>query len=338
VQTYHDMHEEIVVQKMHQVTPPRSGGAFADKSCGNPQCRKGNCCQPRHNTVGFCSATQTAKINDDAEGNFAPRMLTERSEQNKLFADPLLLTERSEQSEQPSEQSVQSERSIPISSRTPSPPRQIAARTPSPPTVLGTQEDPLASNAEPLHWNMMRWQVDNDAAAEEALIHYGSAVTQDDREAYTDRRRQDMSVMKNDYSRQHEQKILRERLEEQRQRRIFSDLQQPDNKRKLRIPVNSLDAQLHRYAPVPMGLPHTSEEWLAECNKHEKNEKAEKSEEMRTIDVVSPKHNNNDEYYFEGTRLFQVQKTNESYDREDRDLAASLRRNAAAAAATAAKK
>jgi hypothetical protein len=152
----------------------------------------------------------------------------------------------------------------------------------------------FASNAEPLHWNMMRWQVNNDAAAEEALIHYCSTVTQDDRNAYKDRQRQDMSVMKNDCSRQHEQKILRERLEEQRQRRIFSDLQQPDNQRKLRIPVNSLDAQLHRYAPVPMGLPHTSEEWLAESTNHEKNEETEKSEEMRTIDVVSPKHDKND--------------------------------------------
>jgi hypothetical protein len=158
VQTYHNMHEEIVVQKMHQVTPLRSGGAFADKLCGNPQCRKGNCRQPRHDTVGFCSATQTAKINDDAEGNIAPRMLTERSEQSKLFADPLLLTKRSKQSEQseqpseqPSKQSEQSKRSIPISSRTPSPPRQIAARTPLPPTVLGPQKDPFASNAEPLH-------------------------------------------------------------------------------------------------------------------------------------------------------------------------------------------
>jgi hypothetical protein len=127
--------------------------------------------------------------------------------------------------------------------------------------------------------------------------------------------------MKNEYSRQHEQRILCERLEEQRQRRIISGLQQADNKRKLRklhAPVNSLDAQLKRYAPVPMGLPHTSEEWLAESNKHEKNEEAEKSEEMRTIDVVSPKHDKNDEYYFEGTQLFQVQKTNKSYDREDR--------------------
>jgi hypothetical protein len=131
--------------------------------------------------------------------------------------------------------------------------------------------------------------------------------------------------MKNDYSRQHEQKILRERLEEQRQRRIFSDLQQPDNKRKLRLPVNS---QLRRYTTVPMGLPLTSEDWLSKSAKWH-----EKSEEKRTIDVVSPKHDKTDEYYFEGSRLFQVQRTDQSYDREDRDLAPSLRRNAAAAAA-----
>jgi hypothetical protein len=75
VQTYHDMHQEIVVQKMHQITPPR--GAFIDKSkpCGNPQCNKGNFRRPRHNTVGlsnavgFSSATQSATIIDAAENN-----------------------------------------------------------------------------------------------------------------------------------------------------------------------------------------------------------------------------------------------------------------------------
>jgi hypothetical protein len=222
---------------------------------------------------------------------------------------------------------------IPMSSRTPSPPRQIAARRPSPPTVIGPQNNPFASNADPLHIHMMRWQVDNNAAAENSLIHYSSAVTQEDCNVYTDRRKNDMSVMKNDYSKQHEQKILWERLEEPRQRRIFSDLQQPDNKRKLRLPVISLNAQLHRYAPVPMGLPHTSEEWLAESDKWH-----EKSKEKRKIDVVSPKHDKTDKYYIEGSRLFQVQRTDESYDREDCDLAASLRRNAAAAAATVARK
>jgi hypothetical protein len=38
VQTYHDMHNKIVVQKMHQITPLRTGGRYAEIPCGNPQC------------------------------------------------------------------------------------------------------------------------------------------------------------------------------------------------------------------------------------------------------------------------------------------------------------
>jgi hypothetical protein len=51
IQTYHDMHEEIVVQKMHQITPLRTDGAFVERPCGNPQC--GKCQKPRHTAVGF---------------------------------------------------------------------------------------------------------------------------------------------------------------------------------------------------------------------------------------------------------------------------------------------
>jgi hypothetical protein len=58
---------------------------------------------------------------------------------------------------------------------------------------------------------------------------------------------------------------------------------------------------------------------------------------LRSIDVVSPHHDRKDEYYFRGMELFKV-KSDASYDREDRDLAAILRRNAAAAAATVARK
>jgi hypothetical protein len=181
VQTYHDMHEEIVVQKMNQVTPPRTFGAFADKSCGNPQCGKGKCRKPRHDTVGFCSATQRAKIitNEvDAESSFIDPLLNketdvERSEQS---------AERSEQSERASMLSSPMSSSPPASSRTPSPPSNIAARTPLPPTVIEAQKDPFTSNADPLHIHMMSWQVDADAEAEEALINYGSAVTQEDRD------------------------------------------------------------------------------------------------------------------------------------------------------------
>jgi hypothetical protein len=173
---------------------------------------------------------------------------------------------------------------------------------------------------------MMSWQVDADAEAEEALIRNGSAVTQEDCARHKERRQNDKKAMKNDYSQQHAKKKLQERLEEQRQRRIFSDLQQQDNRKKLRLPVNS-----RSYTPVPMGLPLTSEEWIAESGKwHGEHE------EQRIIDAVSPKHDGTDEYYFQGTQLYQVPRTDESYEREDRDLAASLRRNAAAAAATAA--
>jgi hypothetical protein len=136
--------------------------------------------------------------------------------------------------------------------------------------------------------------------------------------------------MKNEYSRRHEQRVLRERLEEQRERRIFSGLQMAENKRKLRkphSPVNTLDARLKRHIAVPMGLPHTSREWTAlsesekkeEAAKHRKKEEQEEhqhqeeqyqdeeeqyqDEELRTIDVVSPHHDRKDEYYFRGTEL-----------------------------------
>jgi hypothetical protein len=51
------------------------------------------------------------------------------------------------------------------------------------------------------------------------------------------------------------------------------------------------------------------------------------------MEVSSTNGDRGDNYYFKGTKLFKV-KSEESYDREDRDLAASLRRNAATAAAT----
>jgi hypothetical protein len=36
VQTYHDMHHKIVVQKMHQITPRRTGGRYGERPCGSP--------------------------------------------------------------------------------------------------------------------------------------------------------------------------------------------------------------------------------------------------------------------------------------------------------------
>jgi hypothetical protein len=91
--------------------------------------------------------------------------------------------------------------------------------------------------------------------------------------------------MKNDYSQQYAKKKLQERLEEQRQRRIFSNLQQLDNRKKLQLPVNS-----RRYRSVPMGLPLTSEKWIAESEKWHREH-----EEEIIIEVVSPKHDRTDE-------------------------------------------
>jgi aldehyde:ferredoxin oxidoreductase len=109
---------------------------------------------------------------------------------------------------------------------------------------------------------MVSWQVDADAEAEEALIQNGSAVTQEDYAGHAERRQNEKKAMKNDYAQQYAKKKLPERLEEQHQRRIFSDLQQQDNRQKLRRPFYS-----RSYAPVPMGLPLTSEEWIAESEK-----------------------------------------------------------------------
>jgi hypothetical protein len=107
-------------------------------------------------------------------------------------------------------------------------------------------------------------------------------------------------------------------------------LQKLGNKQKLRPP--------HILTSVPMGLPFTSEDWNKEdsdnwCRKHVPNWK----EDRRIIDVVSD-DDRMESYYHEGKKLYKVlqrraKKTDATYEREDLDLAASLRRNAAAAAA-----
>jgi hypothetical protein len=73
VQTYHDMPHEILVQKMHQITPPRTGGRYGERPCGNPQCS--DYPKPRHIAVGFSSREQQATIisgNEDQRQSPAP--------------------------------------------------------------------------------------------------------------------------------------------------------------------------------------------------------------------------------------------------------------------------
>jgi hypothetical protein len=106
-------------------------------------------------------------------------------------------------------------------------------------------------------------------------------------------------------------------------------LQDPGNKQKLRRP--------HNLTSVPKGLPFTSEDWMRDsdtwCREHVPNWK----EERRIINVVSD-DDKMQSYYHKGKKLYKVlqrrpKRTDATYEREDRDLAASLSRNAAAAAA-----
>jgi hypothetical protein len=60
VQTYHNMHQEIVTQKMHQITQPCNGGKYGERPCKNPQCSE--CPKLRHMAVGFSSSRQEATL------------------------------------------------------------------------------------------------------------------------------------------------------------------------------------------------------------------------------------------------------------------------------------
>jgi hypothetical protein len=107
-------------------------------------------------------------------------------------------------------------------------------------------------------------------------------------------------------------------------------LQDPGNKQKLRRP--------HVLMPIPIGLPLMSADWNEEdsddsCRKHVPNWQSHR----RIIDVVSD-DDKMESFYHKGKKLYKVpprrlKRTEATYDREDLDLAASLRRNAAAAAA-----
>jgi hypothetical protein len=118
VQTYHDMHNKIVVQKMHQIMPPRTGGRYAERPCGNPQCDE--CPKPQHIAVGFSSSKQKATIisEDEARGT-SPNPLSAAS-------SPTFGIDREADN---------------------SSPRSIAARTPSPPRIVETPNDPFDSTS-----------------------------------------------------------------------------------------------------------------------------------------------------------------------------------------------
>jgi hypothetical protein len=107
-------------------------------------------------------------------------------------------------------------------------------------------------------------------------------------------------------------------------------LQDPGNKQKLRGP--------HVFTTAPMRLPLKSEDGNKKdsnmwCRRHVPNWHSHR----KIIDVVSD-DDKMESYYHEGKKLYKVpqrrlMKTDTTYNREDLNLAASLSRNAAAAAA-----
>jgi hypothetical protein len=82
VQTYHDMHHEIVTQKMHQITPPLTGGKHGERQCKNPQYPE--CPKPRHLAVGFSNSRQEATILDNLVSEQPTTGLT-KNPKNRIF-------------------------------------------------------------------------------------------------------------------------------------------------------------------------------------------------------------------------------------------------------------
>jgi hypothetical protein len=230
VQTYHDMHNEIVVQKMHQITPPRTGGRYGERPCGNPQCAE--CPKPRHIVVGFSSSEQKATIISEKEG---------RGPSPDLSAASLPTAGIDEEADS-------------------SPPRSIAARTPSSPRIVETPNDPF-DNATPddlfISTHLGKWHPIKDGGREET-----PEDEEDINRLLKKQREQNERDMQDipghverkavNYAKLYAKERLLARQLEQRQRQAFKMLQNPGNKQKLRRP--------HVLMPVPMGLPFTSEQ------------------------------------------------------------------------------
>jgi hypothetical protein len=220
------------------------------------------------------------------------------------------------------------------------PPRRIAAMTP--PRIVATPSD-LFNNGTPANLfispHFKKWDPIADDRQEKTPV---------DKEDYThmipgglnrmlkkqgeqnERDMQDILGHTERKAKKEAKERLLARQSEQRSRQAFKMLQDPGNKQKLRRP--------HVLTPVPMRLPLMLADWNEEdsdnwCRKHVPNWQSHR----RIIDVVSD-DDKMESYYHKGKKLYKVlqrglMKTDATYDREDLNLAASLRRNAAAAAA-----
>jgi hypothetical protein len=123
VQSYHDMHHEIVTQKMHQITPPRTEGKYGEKPCGNPQCSE--CPKPRHIAVGFSKSRQEATILRGSRQTNG-----QQNEERSSSPAPSAASSQAAASLQAAANSWIEERSSSQAAADSSPPRQIAALPP----------------------------------------------------------------------------------------------------------------------------------------------------------------------------------------------------------------
>jgi hypothetical protein len=127
VQTYHDMLHEIVTQKMHQITPPRTGGKYGERPCGNPQCSE--CSKPRHIAVGFSSSRQEATIctgNEERSSLPAPSAASLQAAASSHAAASL---QAAASSQAAANSRIDEQSSLPVSADS-SRPRKIVALTP----------------------------------------------------------------------------------------------------------------------------------------------------------------------------------------------------------------
>jgi hypothetical protein len=249
VQTYHDMHQEIVTQKMHQITLPRTGGRYGERPCGNPQCSE--CPKPRHIAVGFSSSRQQATT-----------ILTGNEERGSWPA-PSAASLQAAASSQAAENSSIDEQSSLLVSADSSPPRRIAALTP--PRIVAAPSN-LFNNGTPANLfispHIKKWDPIADDRREKTPLdnvnytHMIPGGLNGLLKRQGEQNKRDMHDILGHTGRKAKQEAkerLLARQAEQRSRQAFHMLHNPGNKQKLRRP--------HVLTPAPMGLPLTSADW-----------------------------------------------------------------------------
>jgi hypothetical protein len=350
VQTYHDMHHEIVTQKMHQITTPSNIGRYRERPCKNPQCQE--CPKPRHMTIGFSSSRQEATLLSDPL-RLALLRASRQTDSSSRQTDQQIeerssspLPPASNSSSRQTNQQIEERSSLPPAADS-SPPRQIAAVTP--PKVVTAPSDLFHSNKlanifisphipKPKKWDpitngKLHMPVDNVDFTSLGLTKLLKRQGQQNNKA--------MFNLHASPARKQTREELLARQGEQKDRQAFSLLPGQEKKHKLRRP------RVH--VSVPMGLPSTSEDWNEKdsdewCRTHVPDwHSGRKIIDANSHHLVMTATNDDDKMTSyaneEGKQLYRVPqrriKSDDTYAREDLDLAASLRRNAAATAAAA---